>query len=426
MIIAPVLIISTYWVLTAGLGESIGGDKKAKALSVFSVVSFPNMACDSSTSGRNGTCYTNSECAAKGGSSSGSCASSFGVCCVFEKTCGDGSVGENNTYFLSTGMTAGSSCSLTICKSSSDVCQLRLDFETFALNNPVTVTTITSGSQTAAAAKGTANSIGRCETDTFTVTTCGGKAPPVICGTNTGAHMYISSCSTCNTLNANFGSASTAGTSAFTIKVTQIECSSKTLAPSGCLQYFTGTTGQIDTFNYNSGNGAHLANQDYSACVRAERTICSICYYQNSIFALSVPDGLASWGSTGLDTACGVPGFQATFTKGNGGAYDHIIIPDGQCNSPITPAAPVVVVKSFEVDRYCGTALLCSTVLGLTDADSVGTVCSMNRPFKISIKTDDIEYAFPATASEGVLANARGFGLGYFMQTSCLTRPAAT
>ena len=43
------------------------------------------------------------------------------------------------------------------------------------MNNPVTVTTITSGSQTAAAAKGTANSIGRCETDTFTVTTCGGK-----------------------------------------------------------------------------------------------------------------------------------------------------------------------------------------------------------------------------------------------------------
>ena len=43
---------------------------------------------------------------------------------------------------------------------------------------------------------------------------------------------------------------------------------------------------------------------------------------------------------------------------------------------------------------------------------SVQTVCSMNRPFKISIKTDDIEYAFPAAAAEGLLANARGFGLG--------------
>ena len=36
----------------------------------------------------------------------------------------------------------------------------------------------------------------------------------------------------------------------------------------------------------------------------------------------------------------------------------------------------------------------------------------MNRPFKISIKTDDIEYAFPTTTSEGALVRARGFGLG--------------
>ena len=87
--------------------------------------------------------------------------------------------------------------------------------------------------------------------------------------------MYIPACDTnsCNILTANFGAASTAGTSAFTIKVTQIECSSKNLAPSGCLQYFTGTTGTINTYNYNSGAGTLLNNQDYSACVR------SVCGY---------------------------------------------------------------------------------------------------------------------------------------------------
>ena len=84
---------------------------------------------------------------------------------------------------------------------------------------------------------------------------------------------------------------------------------------------------------------------------------------------MSVPDGAATWGTSGVDTACGVPGFQATFANGNGGAYDHIIIPDGQCNSPITPAAPAVVA-TFEVDRYCGTALRCSTEAGLTGAAS--------------------------------------------------------
>ena len=54
------------------------------------------------------------------------------------------------------------------------------------------------------------------------------------------------------------------------MQVTQVECSSKRLAPNGCLQYFTQDSGEIQTFNYNSGNGVHLANQDYSACVRLD------------------------------------------------------------------------------------------------------------------------------------------------------------
>merc|ERR1712106_119503 len=172
--------------------DTEGGREKKVLLSVFTVVKFPNTACVSSTSGRNGTCYTNSECSAKGGSSSGSCASSFGVCCIFEKSCGAGSIAENCTYFTSSSMSVGSSCSLTICKCSSDVCQLRLDFETFALANPVTATDITVGA--AAAADGSANRIGNCDTDSFTTTSPGGKTPPLICGTNSGepAHSLSS------------------------------------------------------------------------------------------------------------------------------------------------------------------------------------------------------------------------------------------
>merc|ERR550532_2042683 len=128
-----------------------------KQLSVFTVVKFPNEVCTSSTSGRNGTCYTQSECAAKGGSSSGSCASSFGVCCVFERSCGDGTVSENCTYFTSASRTAGSSCTLTICKQGSDVCQLRLDFESFTLSNPITATAVTVGRML--------NRMGTCETE---------------------------------------------------------------------------------------------------------------------------------------------------------------------------------------------------------------------------------------------------------------------
>ena len=43
----------------------------------------------------------------------------------------------------------------------------------------------------------------------------------MICGTNTGYHMYVHASDQCNELSAVFGSASTATTSAFTIKVSQ-------------------------------------------------------------------------------------------------------------------------------------------------------------------------------------------------------------
>merc|ERR1719323_1902206 len=155
-------------ILYSLISITYSSNKTNKALSVFTVVRFPNEVCTSSTSGRNGTCYTASECTSRGGSSSGSCASSFGVCCVFEKSCGGGSISENCTYFTSAQRTTGSSCTLTVCKTGADVCQLRLDFETFTLTNPAT-----RAATPAATAGGVYTSIayGGCETDFFTVST---------------------------------------------------------------------------------------------------------------------------------------------------------------------------------------------------------------------------------------------------------------
>merc|ERR1719312_207971 len=358
------------------------------------------------------------------GSSSGSCASSFGVCCIFEKSCQAGTIAENCTYFTSSSLTKGSSCSLTVCKCSSDVCQLRLDFETFVLNDPVTATTVTVGPINAdgvAAVAGSATRQGNCDTDSFGVTVPGGKSPPLICGTNTGQHMYVPASDTgCNTLNGNIGSASTTTTSAFTIKVTQIECGSKRLAPSGCLQYFTQDTGEIQTFNYNSGNGVHLANQDYSACVRDNREFCAICYWTPTAaigFGLSVPNGDA--GIEGLDTNCGAPG---VLPFANGGGFDHVVIPAGQCESPTTAGAVVADIV-FSHDRYCNTQLGCGTnAAGDAQAGGLGTVCSNQKPFKISVLTDGLEYGFPAATSENGAPRNQGFSLNYYMKTTCLTQ----
>jgi len=398
--------------------EKVNSTISQKALSVFSVVKFPNSACSSSTAGRNGTCYTTSECATYGGTASGTCASSFGVCCIFEKTCDGGSVSQNLTYFTSSGRSLGSACKLTICKCATDVCQLRLDFETFVMNNPVTATTVTVGDSPNAA--GSANSIGNCDVDTFSVTAPGSKSPPVICGTNTGQHMYVPASDQCNELSAVFGSSSTATTSAYTIKITQVLCNSKLKAPQGCNQYFTGASGTIETYNYNSAAGTLLADQDYSICVRPERTYCAVCYWSTT-FSLSVPN--AANGNNGIDLNCGSPGINPVMLKGGG--FDYIFIADGQCDSPVSGT---VTTPMKTADRYCGTEFRCLSAVPIagTTGTAGQTVCTMTKPFKIGVHSDGLEYADATGATpEGVLANNRGFSISYYQKTSCLTRPNA-
>lgn len=54
---------------------------------------------------------------------------------------------------------------------------------------------------------------------------------------------------------------------------------SELLPPTGCAQYFTGSgPSHVQTFNYNAGNGRHLADQDQLICVRRESGMCAICW----------------------------------------------------------------------------------------------------------------------------------------------------
>ena len=39
------------------------------------------------------------------------------------------------------------------------------------------------------------------------------------------------------------------------------------VAPEGCVQWFTGTSGTLSSFN-NGGTSTHLASQDYTICIR--------------------------------------------------------------------------------------------------------------------------------------------------------------
>lgn len=62
------------------------------------------------------------------------------------------------------------------------------------------------------------------------------------------------------------------------IRVSQIHCGSIFKADQGCLQYFTGVSGRVRSFNFDPASGRQLSNQDYSICVRMERNFCSIQY----------------------------------------------------------------------------------------------------------------------------------------------------
>jgi hypothetical protein len=58
------------------------------------------------------------------------------------------------------------------------------------------------------------------------------------------------------------------------------KCSNRTVLPAeeGCLQYFTGVSGQIKSYNYDPAAGLQLSKQDYSICIRMERNFCGIQY----------------------------------------------------------------------------------------------------------------------------------------------------
>ena len=131
------------------------------------------------------------------------------------------------------------------------MCQVRLDFESFNIDGPTSTSELT------------ANANGGICVDSFAVSGTSGLSSPVICGSNTGQHIYMemgTGASDTATLAFTFAtSAST--TRAWEIKATQVPCSSNSRAGDGCLQYHTGLTGRFQTFNFAATSSMHLRNQ---------------------------------------------------------------------------------------------------------------------------------------------------------------------
>lgn len=213
-------------------------------------------------------------------------------------------------FFLNLG-----SCQLTVLKLHPEICQIRLDFEQFALAGKsianAHVEEIENGYWSHSFLPSllftrvdAINSIGPditnhiCNSDQFLVS--GGSTTPVVCGISHGDHskvkMFIGnlivfvkfSSSHAVYIEAGLGQSNpiilTAITSgakfprSWRIRVSQIHCGSIFKADQGCLQYFTGVSGRVRSFNFDPASGRQLSNQDYSICIRMERNFCSIQY----------------------------------------------------------------------------------------------------------------------------------------------------
>jgi hypothetical protein len=361
--------------------------KKEKSFSIFSVVNFQNTQCRSndalpsgSSNNRNGTWFTTSECSAKGGAASGNCASGFGVCCIFKVSAATTTINQNNTYIQNPSFPAvysgtATTLSYKVSKVASNICFLRLDFETFTITGPADSKETTGGT---------------CNTDTFKITGPTKEKLPLLCGKNTGQHVYVDfGTDISDQVSLDFAFTGTSTTRTWEVKTSQIECSSNYRPPAGCLQYFTTLTGRITTFNFLDDATTHLASQDYNVCVKKQDGFCCVQYQvcSDQTLAFSLDQTTASATKQIVDSGC---------------ATDYVRIPG---SSQACTSQPGTAVNN----KYCG------GFLGpLTDVGPNSQICDCDEPFQLSIHTD------AAAETGSATTRSRGLCLDY-SQLPCQT-----
>jgi len=371
-------ILTVLWVLaTSNIGSSsnITDTRTGKAFSLFSIVQFPNQQCTaSSSSSTYGTCYTSSECTSKGGSSDGNCAAGFGVCCVITTSTCSTTISTNTTYIRNPNYPSSytpsstGSCAYTISKISDDICQLRLDFQTFS-------------------GFATTTPIGACS-DYMTAAGQTGKDPPSICGTNTDYHMYVEfGATSTDTISITNTYASTTTAKTFNILARQISCTSSYKAPTDCVQYFTGISGSVKSYNY--AGAQLLAGQRYNNCIRTEKGYCAIQWKESSTTSPD-PFGVGAAPTTAIGANGATP--TACLT-----GYVNIpaLSPDGIQKIPIPPGS----AQAYQ-------SQVCGVNFGIEGMGTISSaLVSRSQPFVLGVYT-----IAPGT---DLTTAATGFNLDY-------------
>jgi len=290
---------------------------------------------------------------------------------------------------------------------------MRFDFTTLQIAT-MNVATITAAGTANAAAKNGQGVTGHCTTDQLVISGSGTSATPILCGTLTGDHVVVDSDGeTCSRVAFTFASTSTTRTwSIWITQYTQGDLDATRAGPTGCLQFYTGTTGFVHSFTHGAmstgattATQAHLANVDYTICIRRESGKTIIAYYP-----IAGTSGAA--GTTAI--------FQGTFgltvsskSKTAGGTantkctLDYLEFAALETNTNGVPTTKAVF-------RTCG------RLFGSEAATAHDTLYTTITPFTIKVVSDANEVGSTTAANKmktreenGYPSGTLGFGLLY-------------
>ncbi|KAL7639288.1 UNVERIFIED_CONTAM: hypothetical protein RMT77_009777 [Armadillidium vulgare] len=214
---------------------------------------FPRVqACTSQFAGRSfGSCLILGECLIRSGLPAGICDFGLTTCCI-----SSGSSSIPVASFTKTSQTT-SPATFTILRTSPEFCQVRVDFVKFNI--------------------GQVNYNGYCTYGFWTVNGQANTNVPILCGLNDGQHVYLNFDSNGNPITMTVFS-NNLQSDDWNIKITQIRCTdTANIAPSGCLQYYPESTGQVQSFNFrnivsrppqnSTAETYQLSNLDYYICL---------------------------------------------------------------------------------------------------------------------------------------------------------------
>merc|ERR1712001_518279 len=299
-----------------------------------------------------------------GGSATGNCAMGFGVCCriLVDPLCPSDITTASATIVNPGYPDTVSTATATSCSSSSSGAAGRVAPRIFF---PTTTTTATQTSVTNVEVSGTDTTYrwaiykatptveqiridfvefdiappiaGACTNESLTI--MGADAvtnkilPDKLCGVLTGQHLYLS----VKDLGTDFLTIeitlSMNGTQEWEMLVTQIEGDATAdLAPRGCLQYFKEDAATFSSFNWDSGNGMLINDNQYSVCIMDNDAYCDVALTANTAFELTADSGTCMDKiAFGTNVYCGTTFNDATnmATWNFTGAYNIPVFTDG-------------------------------------------------------------------------------------------------